>query len=60
MGSIVNVPKVGNVFDPIDKDPFWSQNSECAGPVVSDDCNWRYEEMALVTFTPLICSQRHH
>jgi hypothetical protein len=60
MGSIINVPKVGNVFDPNDKDPFWSQNVDCAGPIVSDDCMWRYEEMSLVTFTPLICSQRHH
>ena len=55
MNTIVNVPKDGNTFDPNDPDPYWKQNDACAGPIVSDDCIWRYEEMSLVTFTPQMC-----
>lgn len=56
MNTIVNVPNAFNNFDPNDPNPFWRQTDACAGPVVSDDCQWRYEEMTLVTFTPVICS----
>jgi len=56
MNTIKNVPKPGNSFDPNDPDPYWSQMDSCSGPIVSDDCDWRYEEMTLVTFTPVICS----
>jgi hypothetical protein len=38
MNTIVNVPKAGNSFDPLDEDPFWQQTNACAGPIVSDDC----------------------
>ena len=58
MNTIVNVPKLGNRFDPNDPDPFWKQTDSCAGPTVSNDCIWRWEEMTLVTFTPLICTER--
>ncbi len=57
MNTIVNVPKSGKTFDINDPDPFWTQTHACAGAVVSDDCQWRYEEMSLVTFTPIICSE---
>jgi hypothetical protein len=58
MNSIVNVPRYGNTFNEDDDDPFWTQTEKCAGPVVSPDCEWRYEEMSLVTFTPSICTER--
>lgn len=58
MSTIINVPKEGNKFDENDPDPFWHQTDDCAGPIVSSDCEWRYEEMSLVTFTPLICRDR--
>lgn len=52
------MPKIGNSYDLNDPDPFWRQTDACAGPIVSDDCQWRYEEMAMVTFTPSICLDR--
>ena len=58
MGTIINVPKAGNTYDPEDADPFWKQTDACAGPIVSDECEWRYEEMTMVTFTPKICVDR--
>jgi len=41
--------------DPNDPNPYWKQDEKCAGRTVSDDCNWRWEEMSLVTFTPKVC-----
>lgn len=58
MATIINVPRVGNSFDPNDSDPYWRQSDSCSGPIVSDECEWRYEEMKMVTFTPAICVKR--
>lgn len=55
MNEIRNIPRQGNSFDINDPDPFWQQDKLCGGFIVSDDCNWRWDEMELVTFTPKIC-----
>lgn len=52
MGDIINIPQPGNKFDPNDPNPYWKQDEKCAGRTVSDNCDWRWEEMNLVTFTP--------
>ena len=36
-------------------EPFWEQSENCAGFIVGDDCEWRYEEMELISFTPVEC-----
>jgi hypothetical protein len=38
---------------------YWSQTSSCAGFEVNDSCPWRYEELELVTFIPIECTERH-
>lgn len=34
---------------------YWNQTDSCAGFSVADSCPWRYEEMLLVTYTPIEC-----
>ena len=54
MGTITSVPAQGHsADDPVDK--YWEQETDCAGFTVSSDCQYRYEEMELVTFTPDVC-----
>jgi hypothetical protein len=31
---------------------YWEHTENCAGFKVSDDCEWRYEEMSLISYTP--------
>ena len=55
MNVIPNIPKIGKTFQENDPDPFWSQDEGCSGFIVGEKCNWRWEEMNLITFTPQIC-----
>jgi hypothetical protein len=37
-------------------DYFWKEDEYCSGFTVSDtDCNLRYNEMQLISYTPLPC-----
>lgn len=56
MQTIQMIPKYGNIYDLNDPNPYWKQDDNCAGFAVSDDCQWRFEEMQLVTFTPDVCT----
>lgn len=61
MQTIKAIPKaktdLGSSFDPSNiQDPYWKQNDPCAGPEVSKECEWRYDEMQLLTFTPQVCA----
>lgn len=50
----VNQPLIALTDDPGDKKEgfYWEQTEECAGFVVGDQCQWRYEEMSLISYTP--------
>ena len=54
MGNITSIPSEDNATI-----PYWTQTDECAGFEVSSDCPWRYEEMDLVTYTPIECVQEN-
>jgi len=53
--TIKMIPKYGNSYDVNDPDPFWKQDDNCTGYAVSDNCQWRTDEMSIVTFTPDVC-----
>ena len=58
MTTITNIPAEGEPFPPLGekiKEPYWTQTDSCAGFDVSEECEWRIEEMQLVTFTPEVC-----
>lgn len=52
MSEIKNIPRKGNTYSANDPNPYWSQDENCSGFIVGDGCNWRWEEMNLITFTP--------
>jgi len=35
---------------------YWEETAPCAGFTVHDDCPWRFEEMMLVSYTPIECN----
>ena len=37
---------------PGDSTYYWEETKDCAGFTVGDDCQWRYEEMSLISYTP--------
>ena len=55
MNVIKNIPRLGNNYNENDLDPYWKEDESCSGFIVDDGCNWRWEEMNLITFTPQIC-----
>lgn len=56
MNTIEMVPRMGNPYDPNDPDPYWREETACAGFALNKEtCPWRMDEMHLVTFTPDAC-----
>ncbi len=66
MNTIKFIPKVGIKFSEVDaliasnstetaNSIYWQEDEACAGFVVSEKCDLRYDEMSLVTFTPSLC-----
>ena len=56
MRSIKSIPALNpNRGDSSAAEPFWKEETECAGFYVGKDCKWRTEEMQLITFTPEQC-----
>ena len=44
----MEIPAEGEPFPPLGeniKDPYWVQTDSCAGFDVSEECQWRIEEM---------------
>ena len=57
MGEIKSIPWPDD-YEREDDDPefFWTQNDACAGFYVTNECQWRFEEMALITYSPYTCT----
>lgn len=56
-----NYGRMGNIeYIPLAKsnssiDAYWHQTDACSGFKVSKECPWRFEEMELISFTPIQC-----
>ena len=56
MSEISKVPMAGQTFESMEAPFYWEQDEKCSGFIVSDECEWRYAEMTLVTFQPEACA----
>jgi len=56
MAEVSRIPMTGQTFENMEAPYFWEQDETCSGFIVSDDCDWRYAEMTLVTFQPEACA----
>ena len=48
----VKQPEVSLTSETTKGEHYWEQTKDCAGFVVSEKCQWRYEEMSLISYTP--------
>ena len=47
---------IAHIKNPIGTDGYyWTETKECGGFIVGDDCQWRFEEMSLISYTPKEC-----
>ena len=56
MGNITFIPNQGKSNSSNVSDYYWIQEDKCAGFSVPSNCPWRYEEMDLITYTPIECT----
>ena len=55
MAEIEKIPMRGQSYATMEEPYFWEKSTDCSGFIVSEDCQWRPEEMTLVTFRTNAC-----